>query len=310
MGNYRIDGTRLPAGDSAALLQSLSEMVGGGKSAYLLTPQRAVGKLQKNESAQAPDGALWVDSDATEWEQAICYMLPHRLGGLLWGETVPQMWRDSVEMLFENMCVHSTQGCRGACLHTAGRLAMAERAKLARTALYANTGATTDGAPSLFWSQMAAEVRRNLARVERQGKRLCVRINGTSDIDVPLWLTEQFPSVVFTDYSKRQDLQMGWARPNLYRVLSATENTTDAEIHAEIAAGRNVVVPFTVRRGSDLPQTYLGHRVIDGDKHDLRFRDPQGVIVGLRYKLPRGYKNIDHKGFIRNPSAEVAVTFA
>ena len=28
----------------------------------------------------------------------------------------------------------------------------------------------------------------------------------------------------------------------------------------------------------------MGARVIDGDTHDLRFTDPQGVIVGLRFK--------------------------
>jgi hypothetical protein len=30
-----------------------------------------------------------------------------------------------------------------------------------------------------------------------------------------------------------------------------------------------------------LPKQWLGKRVIDGDQHDLRFRDPRGVVVGL-----------------------------
>jgi hypothetical protein len=30
-----------------------------------------------------------------------------------------------------------------------------------------------------------------------------------------------------------------------------------------------------------LPKKYLGRRVIDGDKHDLRYMDPRGVVIGL-----------------------------
>jgi len=39
-----------------------------------------------------------------------------------------------------------------------------------------------------------------------------------------------------------------------------------------------------------------GHPVIDGDKHDLRFLDPRGVIVGL---TPKGNKaKRDMSGFV------------
>ena len=31
-----------------------------------------------------------------------------------------------------------------------------------------------------------------------------------------------------------------------------------------------------------LPVSHLGHDVIDGTIHDLRFLDPRGAIVGLR----------------------------
>jgi len=30
-----------------------------------------------------------------------------------------------------------------------------------------------------------------------------------------------------------------------------------------------------------LPDTYMGRRVIDGTEHDLRFLDPENVVVGL-----------------------------
>lgn len=39
----------------------------------------------------------------------------------------------------------------------------------------------------------------------------------------------------------------------------------------------NVAVVFKDK----LPSKWMSRRVIDGDKHDLRFLDPKGVIVGL-----------------------------
>ena len=59
----------------------------------------------------------------------------------------------------------------------------------------------------------------------------------------------------------------------------------------------NMAVVFDAGPGEELPPTYLGLPVIDGDASDLRFLDPPGVIVGLRAKgkaraLPSG-------GFVR-----------
>jgi hypothetical protein len=47
-----------------------------------------------------------------------------------------------------------------------------------------------------------------------------------------------------------------------------------------------------------LPSTWLGFPVIDGDRHDARFLDPAGVIVGLRAK---GLARVDTSGFTIRP---------
>ena len=50
---------------------------------------------------------------------------------------------------------------------------------------------------------------------------------------------------------------------------------------AALAAGHNVAYVFKDK----LPKKFQGKRVIDGDKHDLRFKEKQlGVIIGLRAK--------------------------
>ena len=41
--------------------------------------------------------------------------------------------------------------------------------------------------------------------------------------------------------------------------------------------GSNVAVVFK----DQLPKTWMSRKVIDVDLHDLRFKDPSGVIVGL-----------------------------
>jgi hypothetical protein len=44
-----------------------------------------------------------------------------------------------------------------------------------------------------------------------------------------------------------------------------------------------------------MPKTFKGFKVIDGDKDDLRFLDPKGVVVGLYAK---GKAKQDASGFV------------
>ena len=68
--------------------------------------------------------------------------------------------------------------------------------------------------------------------------------------------------------------------------------TNRAEAERVLAAGYNVAVVF----GHGQPETFMGHRVIDGTEHDLRHLDPAPVIVGLD---PKGSKaKNDTSGFV------------
>jgi len=47
-----------------------------------------------------------------------------------------------------------------------------------------------------------------------------------------------------------------------------------------------------------LPKKFNGLKVINGDKHDLRFKDPSGVIVGL---VAKGLgRKVENDGFIKS----------
>ena len=82
---------------------------------------------------------------------------------------------------------------------------------------------------------------------------------------------------------------------NYHLTFSRSEDTPDEFVHTICNTHRgNVAVVFN----GDLPEKWQGLRVIDGDISDLRFRDPRGVIVGLRSK-GRGKK--DNTGFVVTP---------
>ena len=55
---------------------------------------------------------------------------------------------------------------------------------------------------------------------------------------------------------------------------------------------------FNVKRGHELPVSWNGFGVIDGDTHDLRFLDRHklGLVIGLRAK---GRAKKDTHGFVQ-----------
>lgn len=53
----------------------------------------------------------------------------------------------------------------------------------------------------------------------------------------------------------------------------------------------NIAVVFK----NNIPQTYKGFKVISGDESDERFLDEKGVIVGLKYKVPKGIPYVKNK---------------
>jgi hypothetical protein len=207
---------------------------------------------------------------------------------------------------FATVCAHSTEGCRAACLNTAGRGGMfkaggtntIQEARKRKTAAFYTDRET-------FLRTLVKEVKAFIAKAERKGAVPCVRLNGTSDI---LWehmlvdgksIMAHFPSVQFYDYTKYPSRRHGL--PNYHLTFSLAENN-DAKACVALASGVNVAVVFGVARSKPLPATYaIGGQsfpVVNGDDTDLRFLDAKGCIVGLRAK---GRARKDTTGFVRTP---------
>jgi hypothetical protein len=45
----------------------------------------------------------------------------------------------------------------------------------------------------------------------------------------------------------------------------------------------------------ELPETFWGRKVIDGDAYDMRYYDDKDVIVGLKYKSVRNKLDDNYK---------------
>tara|TARA_R110002153_G_scaffold146407_1_gene297691 strand:+ start:83 stop:667 length:585 start_codon:yes stop_codon:yes gene_type:complete len=150
-----------------------------------------------------------------------------------------------------------------------------------------------------FMAEMADHVRAMIRKADRENKELAVRPNGSTDIAFERIPTDngqplpiRFSEIQFVDYTKSVRRVLDPKRPANYHLTFSLSETNKAEAEQVLAAGFNVAVVF----GDGQPETFMGHRVIDGTEHDLRHLDPQPVIVGLD---PKGSKaKNDESGFV------------
>lgn len=172
--------------------------------------------------------------------------------------------------------------CAEVCLYSAGRGAFAstQGARIAKT-----LWRLQDKAGHMACAKW--EIERAARKALLTGMKLAVRVNGTSDLPGDaIELARAFPETTFYDYTKivstlkRSDLPQNYHLTLSYDPISVPW----ASCFDALERGINVAVCFATPRESDLPATWRGVKVIDGDAHDLRFLDPRGVIVGLRAK--------------------------
>lgn len=204
------------------------------------------------------------------------------------------------------VCAKSTAGCRALCLNTAGRggifpkgstTNVIQEARRRRTAFYKLDR-------TAFEVALAADIEAAERKAARMGVKLCVRVNGTSDLrGLALTMAGLFPHIQFYDYTKLPLAHGRMPMPNYHLTFSRSERNASDVVDA-LESGMNVAVVFSTKKSKALPRyAYAGGRrydVIDGDAHDLRFLDPhgtRGVVVGLRAK---GRARKSSSGFVVN----------
>ena len=209
-----------------------------------------------------------------------------------------------------NLCPFASKGCKQACLFRAGRGVMQPvyEARMRKTDYFIDH--PEDFLNSLRWDiQMVARC------AKRRGLKPAIRINGTSDMcKLAAQMSQEFPDITFYDYTKIPKPYLR-QRPNYITTFSRSE-TNDAACLDALQHGVNVAVVFDAlpgiknkRKAGQLPNTWHGFTVIDGDTHDLRFLDPQGVVVGLRAKGGNAQKR-EHSGFVVRSNSEGFAAYA
>ena len=199
-----------------------------------------------------------------------------------------------------NTCPSASKQCREACLFTAGRGRMSpiQEARINKTKFLVNDEET-------FLRQLWKETAAHEKRCSKNNLFAAERLNGTSDL---AWedyhldgqnIFEAHPNIQFYDYTKRMDRAVKFANglypKNYHLTFSRSENTSDSTVRDLLKRGVNVATVYW----KELPEEdFGGFRVINGDENDARFRDPIGVVVGLKYK-PTKADNPAAMDFIR-----------
>jgi hypothetical protein len=265
--------------------------------------------MTKYPTLFSTDSAKAAKASGYGYLNAIHYLAPYTLGGA------------------GNLCPNASAACVALCLgHYSGQAAMVSDLEHGTN----NVRESRKRKAQLFMrergeymNRLARDIIKLDAQATREGLKLCVRLNGSSDI---VWerisfdldqktikalrvrafnpslaefiypsrqwtLPQLFPAIQFVEYTKLPG-RLGKAPRNLDLTLSySAENAQDC-VDA-LMAGHNVAMVFA----GGLPESFAGFFVIDGDKHDLRHLDQKGgYIVGLSPKGAKAKK--DTSGFV------------
>jgi len=227
--------------------------------------------------------AKTVKGEALGYLTGILYLAPHKISG-------------------RNVCAHASKGCAGGCLYTAGMGAFSnvQAARIAKTKEFHED-------PKGFVEMLARNIERLVKRAEKLGLKPCIRLNGTSDLP---WenlggmtgenLMDRFPDVAMYDYTKNPNrIKPSYTvgLPKNYSLTFSASESNGAAVSKAIMWGVPVAMVFSgIPKTAKIPALRWGLRIVDGDKHDLRFLDKGAGIVALRAK---GEAKKDSTGFVR-----------
>jgi len=189
------------------------------------------------------------------------------------------------------VCPRRSEGCTKSCLYSAGRGAFntVQKSRVAKTKMFFEQR-------DAFMDQLRKDIKSLVNKASKQNMVPAIRLNGTSDIEwTRLGIVDEFPDVQFYDYTKVLN-RVTKERPSNYHITFSKNESNEVECLAAIKAGVNVAVVFDTKKGEDLPKTWNGAPVYDGDDTDVRFLDPKGgYVIGLRAK---GKARKDQTGFV------------
>ena len=195
-----------------------------------------------------------------------------------------------------NLCPFASKGCLKACLYTAGRgkFNNVQEARTRKSNYLVNDR-------KAFYLQIEKEIKSKITYYQRKGEKIALRLNGTSDIDnlkalkayTGLNFEDLQNKVEFYDYTKSLKRALKYKDSKNYTLALSRCEDNEKECFEAMDQGINSSFVFA----GELPKTYKGFKVIDGDQSDdimIKYKG-QGVILGLRAK---GDAKKDKTGFV------------
>ena len=203
------------------------------------------------------------------------------------------------------VCQWRSKGCTASCLNTAGRGRMnsIQASRIAKTKLFFDKQLD-------FLAKLSKEISSSIKSATKKGMNSVFRLNLTSDISwesvffnekEPKTIFDKFSSIQFYDYTKSfkrmcnflgKPFILGEKFPSNYHLTFSRSEHNDTKCEMVLAMGGNVAVVFR----NQLPKTWKGYEVVNGDANDLRFLDKKGVVVGL---IEKGMAKKDETGFVQ-----------
>lgn len=229
-------------------------------------------KAVKNLLSKGSTNAKTIKNDL---ETFILYMAPSDLSGF-------------------NVCPFASKGCIKGCLNTAG-MGIFSNVQLARI----NKTKFWGYDRSNFYIQLANELLKIHDKAIKKGIKIAIRLNGTSDIDhLDLlrrysgidFLETFYDNLLFYDYTKNYNHIRKYLG-STYKLTFSRSETNENDAYLTLKNGGNIAVVFA----NELPEFWHGYKVINGDDTDLRYFDPENVVIGLYAK---GKAKKDQTGFV------------
>lgn len=219
---------------------------------------------------------------------SVSYTVKHQKS-MKYGELTYSLYLSPGKTSGYEVCPGRTAECSKLCLHESGMNTMTQKikgdtinvARIKKTRLFFEDR-------EFFMNWMIAEIRSGITRANKLNYKFSVRLNNTSDISPEDFqlngknILEIFPEVQFYDYSKvasRVELTKIY---NNYDLTYSYTGYNLPECQEMLLNKIKVAVVFKF-----VPNTFIGYPVIDGDKYDMRYKDIEAVIVGLKFKKVR-----------------------
>jgi hypothetical protein len=195
------------------------------------------------------------------------------------------------------VCPGRTKECTELCLNESGMNTMVRDDKgemindcrIAKTKLFFEHR-------EFFMKWMIFEINSGITKAKKIGFDFSIRINNTSDISPEEFqlngvnLLEMYPQIQFYDYTKVANrIELMNKYPN-YDITFSYTGYNLTECQKMLLNKIRVAVVFKL-----VPETFMGYKVVDGDKYDMRYKDNETVIIGLKYKRVRTKLNTNFK---------------